>query len=157
MKPWLRLTVVTLAIGGGFSGFSLTIMRIPEVLKTQPVYLVIAFLFLALYAFVTASGIACVQKPERTAPLIFSFAIQIPLISSAFITYRFFAGFHVTIGVTGGGFFARCDLGSGWFCGLFQNPPPFGLGINLFALLMVVLLIRSHRAVLRDIEEPLKR
>lgn len=100
--------------------------------------------FLALYAFVTISGLLFAQNPRRTPPLLVALVLQIPWISSPLIAYQFTAGFHATVGLIGGSLIADFWLGSGWQLNLFRELP-WGIGINLFALLMLVLLGRSRR------------
>jgi len=153
MKPWLRLAIITLTIGGGFTGFSITLQQLLKPQSDQALYLVVVLVFLALYAFVLGSGIAFVHNQQRIRPLLIAFAIQVPWISSEIITYKFTAGFHATIGVIGGGFTGGFSVGSAWLGALFQRSP-FGIGVNLFALLMVIVLAQPARAIPDNVSGP---
>lgn len=142
MKTWLRLTIITMTVGGGFTGFALTL---PFLLKPQSHQLfssIFIACFLALYAFVTASGLLFVLNPQRTLPLFISLGFQIPWISSPLIAYRFTAGLHITVGFVGGDFNGGFRLGSDWQFNLFQKSP-WGLGVNLFAVTILALLARA--------------
>jgi len=142
MKLWLRLTLITLTVGGGFTGFSVTLQQLFKPQSQEPVYFILLVVFLALYAFVTASGLVLVQNPRRTGPLFIAIAMQIPWVCSPLISYRFTSGFHVTIGLIGGSFGGGFHFGSDWQCSVFQQIP-WGIGVNLFAVLVLVLLARS--------------
>jgi len=148
MKNWLRLTLITLTVGGGFTGFSVTLQQLFNPQSQQPGYFVLLIVFLALYGFITASGLVFVQNPRRTGPLVVALAMQIPWVSSPLVAYRFTSGFHITIGLIGGSFGGGLHLGSDWQCSVFQQLP-WGIGVNLFAVLVVFLLIRSLQTVPR--------
>ncbi len=140
MKPWLRLTLITVAVGGGFTGFAATLQQLLKPQNQQPAYFVLVFGFLSLYAFVTFSGLLLVLNERQTSPLLVAFALQIPWVSSPLLAFRFTAGFHVTVGLLGGTFSGGFSLGSEWQCNLFQKLP-WGIGVNLFAVLIVIILI----------------
>jgi hypothetical protein len=102
MKPWLRLTLITISVGGGFTGFALTFQALQSGLSshTEPLLnLLIMGIFLLLNAGVAASGLLFVHDPECTRPLAASLAIQVPWISSPFLTYRFASGLELILSV----------------------------------------------------------
>jgi hypothetical protein len=144
MKTWLRLTLVTVTIGGGFTGVAITLQTLFG-MKGQPVinYVLITG-FVALFAYVTISGLIFVQNPQRTAPLIVALVLQIPWISSPLIAYKFAAGFQVSAAIVGGQFKGGFLLGSDFRFNIFQQTP-WGAGINLFALGLLLLLLRAVR------------
>jgi hypothetical protein len=144
MKPWVRLTLVTLTVGGGFAGFAATLQLLLKLDGHGLVSFALAAGFLALYAFVTASGLLFVRDQRQTVPLLVAFALQIPWVSSPIFGYRFAAGFQATIGFMGGALSAAFRLGSDWQCNLLQNRP-WGIGVNLLALFITVLLAREIR------------
>lgn len=137
------LALIALTVGGGFTGFALTLQYLLALQAQQPIYFLTAFAFLALYAFVTLSGLLFVHNPQRTLPLFIAVGLQIPWISSPLLAYRFTAGLQATVGLTGGTFAWRLGLGSDWHCSVFQKLP-WGAGVNLIAVLMLVLLAHSH-------------
>jgi hypothetical protein len=79
MKPWLRLTLITATVGGGFTGIAVTVQALLNPQNQSP--LLLMGFFLALFTYVTVSGLIFVQNPERKRPLIAALAIQIPWIS----------------------------------------------------------------------------
>ena len=155
MKPWLRLTLITMTVGGGFAGFVLTFEALQSGLTShsQPALnLVIMGVFLLLNAGVTVGGLIFVYSPHRTNPLIVALAIQVPWISSFLVTYRFATGFDLVLSLSGPakGEDLAFHLGWSFFLGSswtlsFSQEGQFGLGVNIWALVMLVLLWRSVR------------
>lgn len=155
MKPWLRLTLITMTVGGGFAGFAITFQTLQTGLTShnQPILnLLLMGIFLVLNGGVTFSGLLFVYDPHRTGPLAVALAVQVPWISSSLIAYRFATGFELVLNANGpakGEDFALhlgCHffLGSSWSVS-FSGENQFGLGINVVALIMLVLLRRSSR------------
>jgi hypothetical protein len=101
--------------------------------------LAIVLAFLALYGWVTASGLIFTHNDRRIGPMLVAVALQIPWFSCPLFSYRFTSGFHLTAGVIGGRFNAGFNLGSDWQCSVLQGSP-WGFGVNLFAILMLALL-----------------
>src|SRR5438445_3435898 len=144
MKPSLRLTLVTVTVGGGFTGVSISLQSLLARNEQPPIYCVLILGFLALFAFVTLSGIIFVHDPSRTDLLVVALSLQVPWISSPLIAYKFAAGFQVCAALMGGRFAGGFRLGSDFQINLFQRLP-WGLGINFFALSLLVLLVRTTR------------
>jgi len=144
MKPWLRLTLVTVTIGGGFTGVAITLQSLVSAQGQPPVYYVLMLAFFALYAFVTISGVVFVHDPSRIRLLIAAIALQIPWVSSPLIAYKFAAGFQICAALIGGRFAGGFRLGSDFQINFFQQLP-WGIGINFFALALLVLLVRTRR------------
>ena len=142
MRPWLRLTLVAMTVGGGFTGVALTLQFLLSPSGRQPANFILISAFLVLFAFVTGSGLLFVHNPRRTSPLIVATVFQIPWVSSPLVAYKFAAGFQVSIALIGGRFHGALRLGSDFQINFFQRLP-WGAGINLFALLILVLLVRS--------------
>jgi hypothetical protein len=162
MKLWLRLTLITMTVGGGFAGFVLTFQTLQSGLTSHsqpPLNLLIMGIFLLLNAGVTVSGLLFVCDPHRTNPLIAALALQVPWISSSLIAYKFATGFELVLSVSGPAkgedlafhlgwaFF----LGSSWSLSVSQEQQ-FGLGVNVWALTMLVLLWRSVRMPLSVVQ-----
>ena len=142
MKPWLRLTLITVTVGGGFTGVAITLQSLLAKQSQPPAYYVLMLAFLALFAFVTVSGLVFVHNPQRTGLLTVSLALQIPWGSSPIIAYKLAAGFQVCVALIDGRLAGGFRLGSDFQINFFQQLP-WGAGINLFALLLLVLLLRA--------------
>ena len=145
MKTWLRLVLITMTTGGGFTGVVLTFQSL---FHSEHWFVFLVFLF--FYVFVTISGLWFVYDPRKTRPLIVALAIQIPWISTPLVVYKFAAGLHAVIsvgapreagniGVHLGG---ELLLGSSFRFSVSQDTP-CTIGINLSALLLLVLLWQS--------------
>lgn len=111
----------------------------------EPATFVFGLGFLALFAFITTSGLVFVHNPQRTELLMISTALQIPWVSSPLLAYRLAAGFQVSVALIGGRLNGGFRLGSDFQINVLQRLP-WGVGVNLFALLLLVLLVRSRRA-----------
>ena len=154
MTTWLRLTLITITIGGGFHGSVLTFQSLFDSLGQKPLILIIKAIFLSLYAYVTISGLLFVNNPQRTRPLLAALAIQIPWISSPVIVYKFATALQAVLSIGSpekAGYFglrlgSEFFLGSSWQFALLQENP-WRIGINVFALLLFMLLWRSRRIV----------
>jgi hypothetical protein len=143
MKSWLRLTLITVTVGGGFTGVALTLQLFLR--PSQPLaYYLLMLAFLALFAFITVSGLVFVHNPQRTDLLIVALGLQIPWVSSPVIAYKLAAGFQVCIALIAGRFAGGFRLGSDFQINVFQRLP-WGAGVNLFALALLVLLLRAER------------
>jgi hypothetical protein len=150
MKPWLRLTLITMTVGGGFAGFVSTLQSLFNSLRASTLNLLLTVVFMGLYAFVTASGLLFVHDPTRTGPLLAALAIQIPAISSSVIVYKFAAGLETFVSVGGSeqknamGVHFDWDLllGGSWRFAL-QQDNPLRVGVNVAALAFLLLLWRT--------------
>lgn len=112
--------------------------------QTHPLAYVLILAFLALFGFVTVSGLIFVDHPTRTAPIVAALALQIPWVSSPIIAYKFAAGFQVSAALIGGRFNGGFRLGSDFQINILQ-PLPWGVGINLFAVGLLILVLRETR------------
>ena len=152
MKPWLRLVLVVTTVGGGF----VATVAIIGVIQSRPKGLLAwlpIILFLALDVFVMASGLIFVQDPRKTRPLAVALGLQIPRISSYLLVYVFSTGlqlaFDVAAGATDSGgpavrFKFAAHLGATMTFDILHQHP-VSLGINLWAVAMLILLWRSAR------------
>lgn len=153
MKPWLRLTLITMTVGGGFTGVVVTFQALQSGLTSHDqsvVNLLAMGCFLLLNTGVTVSGLLFVCDPSSTNGLFAVLAMQVPWISSSLIAYRFATGFQLVLSINGP---AKGEdlafhlgwaflLGSSWSWSILQERQ-FGLGANVWALTMIVLLWRS--------------
>jgi len=152
MKTWLRLTLITMTIGGGFTGILVTYASLFHSTDHRIVYYMLMTGFLGLYGFVTASGLLFVHDSRRIRPLIAALTIQIPWISTPLFVYKFTAGFYAVATIGGpreagnvGLYFGGESLLGNTFRFAFNQEIPSDIGINLWALLLVILIWRSVR------------
>jgi hypothetical protein len=150
IRPWLRLTLVAMAVGGGFAGFVSTLQSLFNSPGASTLNILLTLVFMGLYGFVTASGLLFVHDPRRTGPLVVALAIQVPSISSSVIVYKFAAGLETFVSVGGSeqqnsvGVHFGWDLllGGTWRFAL-QHDNPLRVGVNLAALALLFLLWRT--------------
>jgi len=146
MRPGLRLTIVTLTVGGGFTGIAVTLQGFLRGSHSVDDSSLLFLAFACLYAYVVVSGLLLVSDAGRMVPAIIALALQVPWVSSPLFAFRFSAGFHATVGILGRSPQFGFNLGSDWICSLAQNAPSGG-GVNLFALAMLVLTLRARTSM----------
>lgn len=152
MKLWLRVILILASVGGGFTG---AVMTLDIFLHSAHgvVNHIFVTVFLALFIFVTASGVLFSLDYRRARLLLISLAIQIPWISTPVIVYKFATGIYaaLTLGnVAGTGrigirFWTEMRLGSTFRFSWWSDVNPWGIGINWVALLLFLLLWRFMR------------
>src|SRR5689334_18670892 len=129
MKPGLKLVIVTLTVGGGFTGFAVALQGLSRGSNSGGSDSGLLFLaFACLYAYVVVSGLVLVLD-NRMVPAIIALALQVPWVSSPLFAYRFSAGFHATAGFLGRNPQFGFNIGSDWICSVAQNAPSGG-GVN---------------------------
>ena len=153
MKTWLRLTLITVTVGGGFTGSVLTFQSLIGSRSQKPLILLVISVFFALNVCVTVCGLMFVHDPGRTRPILVALAVQIPWISSPLVVYKFSTGFNAVLSLGSperAGDFAfqlgwASFLGRSWKFALFEGNE-WRIGINVFALVIFILLWKSVRA-----------
>jgi len=145
VKTWLRLTLITMTVGGGFTGIAVSLNALAKTHPRTPSTLVILVLFVLLYAVVTIAGLLFVVDPRRTGPLAAVLILQIPRLSSPIAAFKLTAGGEASIDLVSGRFSSDFLLGSD-FSFSFLRPMPWGLGINCVAVILLVLVLRARPA-----------
>jgi hypothetical protein len=157
MKKWLRLVVIVVTIGGGFAAGSqaITLLLHPQVVDASHVLL--AFIAVAMSIFVMSSGLIFATDPTDVRLLIPALAIQLPYLSSSFLTYKFGVALPCFIivgppedaGRVGlyGGFEAL--VGGRWKLS-YGGDHPLRIGVNLTVCLLLILLWQARRSTQTD-------
>lgn len=137
MSTWLRLTLVTFSVGGGFAGLAVAVDAMCAPAPQSGATMAIFAGFLAVFLFVLIAGLLLVQNPRRVTPLIVALALQIPIISSPVIAYQFTSGLDVSAAVSEGKLVFSCRFGS--FAQFnYRQQLPFALGVNFFPLALLI-------------------
>jgi len=79
MKTWLRLLLVLITVGGGCSGVVAVIPLFSGLLSQGLRHALVVSIVFAVYLFLTSSGLLFVYNANLTRPMLFAFALQIPL------------------------------------------------------------------------------
>jgi len=98
MQSWLRLTLITTTVGGGFAGFAATFSSLFDSPGEGILASTLRVTFLALYGYIVVSGLIFVQNPQRLGPLSIAFGLQVPSFSSPYLVYKLAAGPAVVAG-----------------------------------------------------------
>ncbi|HTX74851.1 MAG TPA: hypothetical protein VMD29_01510 [Terracidiphilus sp.] len=152
MKTWLRLLLVTLTVGGGFTGAAAML----EAMRNARGFpqLLVLIVFLGLYGFVVVSGLILVWNPARTRPVLAALALQVPWLSSTVLTYNFASGMCLEIALGPPQETGRFGLYAAWYMhfGAYfrfhvggSGDDPLAFGVNVIALVLFILVLRSNR------------
>jgi hypothetical protein len=138
-SPWFRKTITVFAIGGGFAGIVST-LKIAFGSTTWPIsgWLIFASAVI-LYAYGIFVGLKVNDGKIADKHVVIYFCLQLPLISSPLLLYRFTSGFQAAVGIVGKRFMWTVGVGSEWKFALLE-PYPLGIAINLFPLAILFLL-----------------
>ena len=156
MKTWLRLLLVALTVGGGFAGMTLSLQVLHGLKNPEASRVIVALIFVGMYAFVTASGLLFVYDPKRTRLVLASLAVQIPWVSCPVFVYQFSSGLHAAITLGTPEDTSRVGLHLGWnllyfgahflFRAWAYQDIPWTFGVNAVPVVLIVLLLRSTRS-----------
>ena len=144
MKRWLRWILITLTIGGGYAGLVYGVEAMFQQKAGEPINLLLCAAIIVVYGFIIVSGLLFAENPGNRFPLVLAWVLQIPWFSSSVLTYGFAAGARLSV------VFRESSLICGWRFGsdfqlmLFQNNP-IGIGVNFFAILIVIILVKYLR------------
>jgi hypothetical protein len=137
MKTWLRLTLVVMTVGGGFTGAAMTLQFLfpshPQPVSTT----IIVSVFLLINLFILTAGLIFVQNSRITDPLVAALALQIPVLSSPLILYEFGVGLYLSVGISGTHLFYLLRFGMQWQFWI-MHQSPWGFGVNLVPAFLVV-------------------
>jgi hypothetical protein len=153
MKTWLRWPLLLMTIGGGFTGLALSVQAILQKGTGNFLESMILAAFADLYVFVVLGGLVFADNPKRTLPLIIGLCLQIPCFSSPYFLYVFSSGFRVNLGLISWNLWATLGLGSDAQFAILRNHP-WGVGINVFAASMLVLVLITRRAAVAAATAP---
>ena len=146
--------IATLQIAGSSAA---ALVMLPTMMENPPNLISIPVLMVmyAIFALGFISGIWLWNGETRGHKYsILTQALQVPIIFSTLVTYKFIFGFGAYFVLVGGPFDLQFQIGSFSMLYLFPgNPSPF-LGVNIFALIAMSHLITQLRAVDRKQEAP---
>lgn len=147
MRTWLRLVLVTVTVGGGFSGLS--VLTDPEAVAVSGSSdWVVAFnaAFAAFYFFVLVSGLLFVYNPNLQLPLIIALAIQVPVVLSSIVTFQLAAGAYAAVGLTEpGAILLTCRAGSQSQLS-FAQPHSWAIAVNVIPAILLVAIWQARKA-----------
>ena len=139
MNSWFRRFLIVLTVGGGFMGLPLIAGSWSRAWSTGWFSVFTVFIFLALYGYGVYLGLRLADGREPIRQLVFYFAMQMPIIQSSFIVYRFSTGLQAAVGFVG--FRPTWDFNFGDLAQLLvRSGAPLGIGVNLVAAIIVFVL-----------------
>jgi hypothetical protein len=140
---WGRRIIGVLLIGGGLVGFgSLSLTFTSESVVGSVISIILG---VCLFAFSIIAGLALVEG-SRNGRLFtkIMLLIQIPMITSPIVTYKFFSGFTCGPKVMGNSLGFEFYFSSYFYFGWFISWMDFQVGLNLYALAAFVFLRRME-------------
>jgi hypothetical protein len=136
-----------MTVGGGFTGFTAASQLLFQSDDRSASMIILFTITLSLNAFVIASGLLFMQRPQSTGPMFLAIALQVPWVSCSSFAHRFACGFETLLGIAypqeGGSLTLKFSYHFGSGCTFTIGKAPFILGINIWALAMLTLLGRS--------------
>jgi hypothetical protein len=152
MKPWLRLTLVAVSVGGGVTGVYASMDALVNKKELEPISYAILTGALLIYAFVAASGLVFVQNPRRVGLLQVGLALQCPWVSSPILVYKLVCAALALVSVTLNGKSGKLGIHFGvnfqletLFRGGTAEGDSWEFGCNLFPVFFLVLVRRALR------------
>ena len=143
MSLWIKRLHLVFTIGGGFAGFVLSLSNIPGVIGAGFATLVLVTAFAAFYAYAIVVGIRLVEGKPSRRHLIFFYGAQLPVLSSPIFAYQLCAGAFVNVALIGTSLNLNAQLGANFNTTLLQESP-WGIGMNLVAFAMLVVVAREN-------------
>jgi len=160
MKPWLRFVLVTVTVGGGFGLITgaFEMLRSDEAWK-NPTLLAVVCIMTCVAVFVLGSGLMFVQNPCCIRPVQFAIALQIPWVSSHWFAYKMVCGIGLVgfigaatdrgnipgLTISGFGGYLGFQPAFGSYFNTSLSSHPWGIGINLVAVVLILLIRSSAR------------
>jgi len=145
MKKVLETILLIATIGGGFSGVTLIFMEFIKLNNLPGAYYVVMGVALILNVYVLAAGLTFSNDRTKTKHLKRALLLQVPLISSPFIYYKFGAGVDWTVLFYRNGVNGYYNLGSTFQ--LATTPHySWAIGVNIVALTLFLLTLKVYKS-----------
>lgn len=139
--------LIVLEVGGGFAGISMMFILQQWNASTSHYFWWVFSIYVGfLFLFGIVAGLALVEKPQLGAALSAVYqALQIPVISSPLLTYEFFSGLQLGVGLAKGGLAFFVEYGARFALQLSMSAAPWSIGVNILALVLFVYLLLQLR------------
>jgi hypothetical protein len=150
MNVWQRRLAGVLALGGGYLGLWVALEQF--FVAGDLLSKILCLPFLALYTWGTWCGLQIIEGADDSIRInSFFWALQVPLISSPVISYKFASGALLYVSVQPVDLTCSFDVrfGSQFALSLFQQQP-WTVGVNVFALCVWLYLVRCMRTKAPD-------
>jgi len=143
MNRWIRRLLIVLEIGGGFTGLSMTVVPLTRGVN-MPAHAVLGFgVFACVFFFGIVSGLMLVDRSEMGLILSAVYqVVQIPIVSSSWVTYRLFSGVQIAIQWSSGKSAVSLDCGARSFFA-WMHGESLQIGGNVLALGLFLYLLRE--------------
>ncbi|KJF82112.1 hypothetical protein UA31_08870 [Photobacterium angustum] len=97
-----------------------------------------------IYTYHIYAGMALVDNEEKTTPALLALLLQVPIISSPVLFYKVSTGFAASAYFESQRLTGYWNIGSEYQVHLLPSFN-FGIGINIFALILVILLLKARK------------
>ncbi len=143
MNTWIKRIHLVFTIGGGFTGFVVSLTALPSALGQKVAAVVLVSTCAAFYVYAIVLGVRMAEGRASRSHLLWFYGLQLLVVSSPLIAYQLSSGAHFNLGFIGSSFNWNAQLGANYSVTLLQNAP-WGIGVNLIALTMFLIVSRSN-------------
>jgi hypothetical protein len=137
MRTWLRRLHLLLTVGGGFNGVTICLLGLWPAYEQKPAAVIVMAVGIVLFACAIVIGMRVFEGRTARMPLLWFYALQIPILSSPGFSFHISAGAHFNVGFVGAALMWHAQLGADYAASLLSDDP-WGLGVNLFALALFI-------------------
>ncbi|NLZ07665.1 MAG: hypothetical protein GXY19_21040 [Phycisphaerae bacterium] len=148
MNRWMQRIVVVLEIGGGYMGFVMLVLSRPWAREAHSGWWFPFGVYVGLSVFAIAAGVLLAEGTRRGIKWsAICQVLQIPVVVSSILTYRFVCGLQITAGSWGQTWVVESGIGSTSLLVLGQAVPAGklisapGCGVNVVAVCVFLYLL----------------
>lgn len=146
MNRFVRRVLAILQIGGSFAGITFLVLSRPWAQESARGVWPAMVVLISLLLLGIGAGVLLAEGQRRGVMLSAIFqALQIPVITSPIVSYRLFAGVHVTAGLCGKMQLVEFGFGAVARVYLGQAVNTVSVGSNVFALVVFIYLLLHLR------------
>ncbi|MEX0706756.1 MAG: hypothetical protein WD078_02240 [Woeseia sp.] len=148
MKSWQRRTIGILTLGGAATGITIVLSQMVQSQLSIGAFIV-SSIFLAICGLGIAAGVFVLEDDDRANQFAIPFwLLQVPVLSSAWISYEMSTGARFNVLINSGlDFRVIWGVGSQFSLYLFPEAP-LNIGVNAIAIVVCLALVRARSKTL---------
>lgn len=146
MRKYIIYFLIILQVGGGFMGIW-SVLTTTQWYRHLPIHLwIFVFLPVSMFFLGIIAGLAFLEKPKLGIALSSIYQmLQIPIVSSPLLSYRFLSGLILGIGWSKNKPVVLAEFGASIIVMGFRNTDQWIIGVNMLALFLLIYLLLQLR------------